>query len=318
MPSTTRLYHEHPTLTEFEARVLRSEPGDDGSLHVVLDQTAFYPTGGGQPHDIGYLQDAPVLDVWENGEEVVHRIDGTELPEAVSARVDWDRRVDHRQQHTGQHILSRAFELVLKASTIGFHLGSEKCTIDLDQLDLSPQKIIEVEDLANRIVTEDHEVRQSWHKDVSELPESIRKSFEAEGDIRLISIGEFDVNPCCGTHCERSGQVGLIKVLKLEKNKNGTRVEFVCGRRALQDYRARHEELGSVARDLTTDALDVRNRVEALRSEHKETRSRLEKADKELRQLLTQAWAEEARKESSSMLVKELDASRQSWMSPLA
>jgi len=315
MTTTRRLYHEDPELRTFEASVQAVEPAGEGAFDIVLDRTAFYPTGGGQPHDTGRLGDAAVTDVWEAGDVVVHRVDRSLGLGAVRGEVDWTRRLDHRRQHTGQHILSRAFEEEAGAATVGFHLGTDRCSIDLDRADVGTAALERTEARANAVVLENLPVTTAWYEDPASVPGGVRKAFPGPGPVRLVSIGDFDRNPCCGTHCLRTGEVGPVKILRTERKKGGTRVEFLCGTRALTDYVRRYRALRSVALALTTEDLEVPARVAALREEQKALRARLEKAEEDLRARLVSEWAGEV---GTGLLVRGLDADRSAWLTPLA
>lgn len=227
---TERLYYSDSQLLDFTATVLEVRRAGD-LTHVVLDRTAFYPTGGGQPNDTGYIEADRVVDVIEDESgQIIHVIEGRAAVSAgqvVRGRIDAGRRLDHMQQHTGQHILSRAFVQVCGAQTRSFHLGAESSTIDIELGELDEEKLRAAEELANQIVFEDRAIR------VHMLDR------EAGSDpTRIIEIENFDMTPCGGTHAARTGQVGLIAIRSHERAKRMTRVEFLCGRRALLDYRA--------------------------------------------------------------------------------
>jgi alanyl-tRNA synthetase len=238
MAHTERLYYTDSYLREFTARVIRTDTGPNG-VRVYLDRTAFYPESGGQPSDGGTLAGLPVLDVVDEGDEVAHILTGMPEGEAVAGVIDWDRRFDHMQQHTGQHILSAAIEHAGGYKTVSFHMGAESATIDLDSDRVGSKQIEEAEDLANRTVFENRPVKISFRSaaEVQEL--DLRKPTEREGDIRLVEVEELDLSACGGTHVSRSGGVGIISIRKIERAKGLTRVEFVCGGRALR--RARHD-----------------------------------------------------------------------------
>ncbi len=311
MVTTLRLYHDDPELRNFEARVLLARPGPGGSAEVLLDRTAFYPTGGGQPHDLGTLGGRAVLEVFEEGEAVVHRLDGPVAGETVRGEVDWDRRLDHRQQHTGQHLLSRAFLDAAGAGTVGFHLGAARCTIDLDREDLSEASVERAEREANAAVLADLPVTVAWYDDPARVPREVRKDVPTTGRIRVVSVGNYDHNLCCGTHCPRSGQVGPVKVLRWERRKGGIRLEFVCGGRALADHRAKHAALRGIALALTTEELEVPGRVASLVEEHKALRARVERTEAELRGRLIAAWAAEP---GAGAFHRDLGPERAGWL----
>ena len=240
---TKHLYYVDSYLTEFAATVIdRLTVGRKTA--VVLDQTAFYPASGGQPCDTGVLGGARVESVEEDASgRIIHVLDSSPPSGEVRGCIDWSRRFDHMQQHTGQHILSQAFLGVAKASTLSFHLGLETSTIDLDLAQADPGVLQQVEDLAARIVFEDRIVR-ILNVGRQELPSlGVRKESQREGEIRVIDIDGFDRSPCGGTHVRRCGEVGLIFILGGERYKGGTRIEFVCGGRVLRSFRKDHEAL---------------------------------------------------------------------------
>ena len=247
---TVRLFEEDPYLKTFEARILNTTE-TEGKTAVVLDRTAFYPASGGQPCDGGTLNGIPVIDVTEDEENIVHRVDGKLNEDAIQGEIDWSRRFDHMQQHTGQHILSQAFFRGAGAMTVGFHMGNELSTIDLAELTASDELIRDIESMANAIVFEDRSVQNHLVKKEQIESVPLRKPPAVGGDIRVVEIEDFDHVACCGTHVRRAGEVGLIKILRYERYKGGTRVTFVCGKRALDDYAQKTTVLRETCRQLT-------------------------------------------------------------------
>lgn len=233
---TDRLYYKDQYLQNFSARIIETRALPDGRWGLILDRTAFYPEGGGQPGDRGYLNDIEVLEVVEEDGQIVHIT--PEIP-ALDARgcIDWGRRFDHMQQHSGEHILCGAFVKILGAVNTGFHLGQYSSQIDLELNGLSPGEVTAVEREANQIVFADLPIPTLFLQ-TPELGEyRLRKSPEKDfSRIRLVSIKDFDCCPCGGTHVSSTGQVGLIKIRYWERKKNGVRIDFVCGARALEDY----------------------------------------------------------------------------------
>ncbi len=246
---TKHLYYEDSYLTKFTAAVLE-QFNVGGKPAVVLDQTAFYPASGGQPCDTGLLGGARVESVEEDASgRIVHILDSPPSPGEVHGTIDWERRFDHMQQHTGQHILSQAFIRVSQAATLSFHLGLETSTIDIDLTRPDQSVLTAAEDLAARIVFEDRPTRilNVTGGELSAL--GVRKESHREGEIRVIDIDGFDRSPCGGTHVRRCGEIGLILILRCERYKGGTRVEFVCGGRVLKEFRKDHgalKELGQL------------------------------------------------------------------------
>lgn len=253
---TERIYYTEPALLEFTARVVACEP-NDGAHRVVLDRTAFYPTSGGQPHDVGVLETAgakvgvrDVVDEEATGR--VQHITDASLPAGAEVRgvIDSERRRDHMQQHTGQHVLSAAFERLFQFATASFHLGAESCTIDLAAKQVTPEQLKAAERLANEVVGENRPVTIRFATADEARAAGVRKVPPAQRDkLRLIDIRDFDLNACGGTHVAATGEVGAILVRKTEAVKQGTRVEFVCGLRAVRAARRDFEavtEAGSV------------------------------------------------------------------------
>ncbi len=232
---TERLYYADSYLTSFNADVVELS-SHGGRLAAVLSRTAFFPTSGGQPHDVGTLDGAQVIDVVDGG-DVIRHIVTAPISGRVRGEIDWPRRFDHMQQHTGQHVLSQAALRELGAPTLSVHFGAQTCTLDLGLADLAADAAAALEDLANSIVFEDRAVlvRQV---DESALPAlGLRRPAKTHGLIRIVEVEAFDRAACGGTHVRRTGEIGCIKVRRWERSKGGVRVEFLCGWRALRDYR---------------------------------------------------------------------------------
>ena len=272
---TKKLYHDDPYSREFSSRVIQiieagNRPG------IILEHTLFYPTSGGQPHDTGTLNDIPVLDVIEDEKQgIVHLLAGPVAGEEVDGRIDWDRRFDHMQQHTGQHLLSQAFLKVCDAETISFHMGDDSSTLDLNQPGVTVETITAVEDLANRIIYENRPVmaRIIEKKELDQYP--VRKPPAVDANIRIIEIKDFDYSPCGGTHCTQTGEIGIVKVRRSENYKGGTRIHFLCGLRALKDYQAKSiilkqigESLSAGEGDLYKNINKIQDELKYLRREH--------------------------------------------------
>ncbi len=280
---TQRLYYDDSYLRRFEARVL--SPSPDRRL-VYLDRTAFYPTSGGQPHDLGTLASQPVLDVSDEDGRIAHQLE-TPLPEGaesvpVAGVLDWTRRFDHMQQHTGQHLLSAVFLRELGAETVSFHLGAESSTIDLAAPMPTGASLARVEHAANAVVFENRPVAVSY-ADSSE-PLNLRKPSARAGAIRIVEIDSLDRSACGGTHVRATGEIGPILFRKLEKIRNNVRVEFLCGFRALEAARRDFDELSSVARFFSVPREPVLVLAEA-------QRARLEDAEKTRRRLAAELAA---------------------------
>jgi alanyl-tRNA synthetase len=247
--ATERLYYTDSHLIDFEARVVEVTDRVSGWIAVTLDRTAFYPTGGGQPSDTGVLNGARVVECTDEGETVLHIMQGPTpaVGSLVKGRVDWPRRLDHLQQHSGQHILSQAFIKLFNAPTHSFRVMDESCEIDVDLPDPTNERIERAIELANNVIWEDRPVKilQVTAEQAAELP--LRKDPARDGNLRLIEIDGFDLTPCGGTHAAHTGEVGLIAVRSWERAKGLTRIEWVAGRRALEDYRRANKTARDVA-----------------------------------------------------------------------
>jgi alanyl-tRNA synthetase len=266
---TNRIYYHEPYRTEFEATVVSCEPRDPG-FAVVLDRTAFYPSSGGQPYDLGTLDDVAVEDVVDEDDGVIVHVVKRALPAGatVAGRIDWRRRFDHMQQHTAQHVLSAAFDHLFAARTESFHLGTAASTIDLGR-DVTPQQVRDAEDEANRIVWEDRPVhiRFASAEEARALP--LRKESIRSGPLRLIDVEGFDLSACGGTHVARTGAIGLIAVAATEKFRGGSRVEFLAGGRALSRFRAWRDAFAATSRHLSVQPAELAAAVEKLQLETK-------------------------------------------------
>jgi alanyl-tRNA synthetase len=278
---TARLYRDDPYLLEFDAQVLAVRE-HEGRPAVVLDRTAFYPESGGQPWDTGRLGASAVVAVFDNGAEVVHVLDRPLPPGPVRGSVDAERRADHRQQHHGQHLLSRAFVEEAQAQTVSFHLGALESSIDLDRL-IGSEQAEAAERKTNEIV---------W----SARPVSVRVVTRAEatalgltpppdaGDaVRLVDAEGFDRQPCGGTHPRNTAEVGVVLVTSLERYKGGTRVHFVCGERARRAFRESTQALDAIGRALSVSRAGAAEAVQRLVDQQaQDTRKMAELQDRAL------------------------------------
>jgi alanyl-tRNA synthetase len=296
---------DDPYTVSFRARVVACHRDDEGRVTAVLDKSYFYPDSGGQTADAGVIGSHRVSDVQEgDGESVCHVVDADPAEverltgKTVECRVDWRRRFDHMQQHTGQHVLSRAFVETAGLHTVSFHMGEETCTIDLEGSGFGADAAARAEELANNIVTENRPIIVR-NVPVGELNDDegveLRRSIpEGVMVARLVEVADFDVIPCCGTHVRTTGELGLIKVLKNEKAKGLQRVHFAVGERALRDYRDKHEIVQALGSRLTTSTADIGAKVEKLLAEGQQARKDFKRlsqalAGYEARQLLESA-----------------------------
>ncbi|OGD26123.1 MAG: hypothetical protein A2Y56_14470 [Candidatus Aminicenantes bacterium RBG_13_63_10] len=282
---TTRLYFENACRTEFEARVLERLERE-GKPAVVLDRTCFYPESGGQPWDTGTLNGAPVVQVLEEGDSILHVLGGDPGPAlepgaAVAGRIDWPRRFDHMQQHTGQHILSQAFVEILSGETRSFHLGADVSTLEIGLGRVEEVDLERVERRANEIVFRGLEVKTYFvpAEKIGDVP--LRRPPKKEGTIRVVEVEGFDYSACGGTHCRRTGEVGLVKIIRWDKIRGNLRFEFLCGGRALEDYGRRNSALRRISGLFSVSDTDAPASVEKalgeLKAQNKAARALKEK-----------------------------------------
>ncbi len=292
---TTKIYWEDSSVTRFTARVTDTWL-EEGRRIVVLDRTAFYPTGGGQPCDTGVIDSARVIDVeMAEDERIFHRLEGDAsfaAGEEVSCEIDRDHRLEMMQQHTGQHILSQAFFQLFGAETKGFRITDRSAEIDLT-LELHPNEIeraiVRAEDLANKVVFDNREIRvhNVTPEEAANFP--LRKESFIPDCLRIVEITDYDWSPCGGTHTKRTGEVGLIAVRGWERAKKMARVRFVCGVRALRDYRIANRTADSIALKFTVGREEVEGSVARLFDENK----RLVRRVRELAGVAAQVEAQE-------------------------
>jgi alanyl-tRNA synthetase len=308
--STHRIYYTEPAVVEFEAGVTACDPDSEhtGRWRVTLDRTAFYPTSGGQPHDIGTLGETPVLDVVESESgDVQHLVAGPLEPgQRVYGRVDAARRRDHMQQHTGQHVLSAAFSRLLAVRTESFHLGTH-ATIDLAR-EVTPAEIAAAEDEANRVVWEDRPVGIRFVPRAEAGMLDLRKEPVREGELRLIDIEDFDLSACGGTHVTRTGEIGVIAVRAWERFKGASRLEFVCGRRALGAFRDLRDVVTASVKQLSVLPLELPAAIERTLIETRDLRRELRGRSEQLARYQARELAAGAMPVSGWWLVAEVIA----------
>jgi alanyl-tRNA synthetase len=262
-----KLCYENPYEREFTAEVINVIEKEN-KYHVELDKTFFYPEGGGQPSDTGYINGAAVSYVYEEGEKIYHVVEVKPLKiHKVKCSIDWDTRFDYMQQHLGQHILSACIADLFNATTIGFHLGKDSSSIDLDRT-INLDEIKSAEKKANKIVLDNINVEVLYPTN-SELKKlSLKKIPVKAGEkLRIVKISDIDVNPCCGTHPRSTIEVQLIKIIKVEKYKTGVRIEFICGGRAVSDYATKHESMEKMSKLLSCNNATLLSEVERLSGE---------------------------------------------------
>ncbi|MCK4237446.1 MAG: hypothetical protein KAX38_10035 [Candidatus Krumholzibacteria bacterium] len=289
-----RGYLADPYRVDFSARVREVEPAGGGRFGVYLDRTFFYPFSGGQPDDRGALGGKRVVEVTEDDNGVRHLVEGElKAGEEVEGHIDWNRRFDHMQQHSGQHLLSQVFLDMLKLQTVGFHLGDNICTIDLDGDLHSVEDIESVESSVNELIWQAVPIkdrvigREEYEKLTlygegdagkrvrSRLPETAER-------VRIVEIVGVDSSTCCGTHCRSTGEIGMIKITGTERVRGRARVEFVCGVRALTDYAGKHRLVNSLSLRFSTDWRELGKVVDKLSEENKSLRKANEELGREL------------------------------------
>ena len=272
---TSRIYYTDPYCRRFDA-VVTDAFDLDRRPAVVLDRTAFYPSSGGQPFDSGRLGGTVVVDVRDDDRGVVHVLSTPlALGAVVGGEIDWTRRFDHMQQHTGQHLLSAAFDRLFDNQTVGFHMGAETSTIDLVR-EASQDEIARAEDEANRVVWENREVSIRFVDPSKRDPQGpalpLRKESAREGVLRLIDVAGFDLSACGGTHVARTGAIGMVAIAAAEKVRGGTRVTFACGERALRLFRTLRESVTGSTRALSVLPAQVPAAIERMQAEARDLR----------------------------------------------
>ncbi len=280
MEPTRRLFDEDSYMTEFESAVLSCEENDRG-FDIVLDSTAFFPEGGGQFPDKGTLNGIEVLDVQEDKEGIIHHFVSKEFSagEKISGKIDWAQRFDFMQQHSGEHIFSGLAHSKFGANNVGFHLGYEETTIDLD-VPLSEEQVAELELLANEAVYKNFPIEISFPsaEELEVLPYRSKKKLS--GKIRIVTFPGYDICACCGTHVKRTGEIGIIKLTSFQNYKGGTRLFMLCGKRAFLDYQRKNSDVIKVTNSLSVKPEEIRSAVKRLENEiteHKIYESALKK-----------------------------------------
>lgn len=278
-----RLYYAQPDCKSFTSNVVKIEKDDNGKIFVVLNQTAFYPTGGGQPHDTGTINGVSVIDVVEVDGEIRHYLSGEiDATGEVDCKINWARRFDHMQQHSGQHILSAAFVKLFEFPTVSFHLGTNLVSIDIEAENVTDEQLKAAEELANDVILENRPIEVKWVTEDELHQYPLRKQIQATDEIRLVIIPEFDYNGCGGTHPEYTGQMSSLKIISAEKHRGNTRVHFACGQRVLGLLHDKTHAVGEASKLLSAPEDGIGKAIEKLL----ETNHSLEKALKEAQEAL--------------------------------
>ena len=271
---TEKLYYTDPFLKEFTATVLSCEPDKTG-FRVVLDRTAFYPEGGGQPADHGTLNSISVTDVHEKDGVIFHTCEkAVEIGQTVTGSIDWVRRFDHMQQHSGEHILSGILCADYHCDNVGFHMGADTVTIDYNT-DITWEQALDAERKANEVIWADRPVEITWPDKAALDALDYRSKKELTGPVRIVTFPAADCCACCGTHVLRAGQVGLVKVLSCQKFREGVRMEILCGQRALRYLGIVYDQDRAVAQRLSVKPVDTLTAVERLEEELTAAKSRI-------------------------------------------
>ena len=267
MKPTKRLFDEDAYLTEFEAEVLSCTETETG-FETVFDQTAFFPEGGGQFPDKGTLNGIEVLDVREDKEGVIHHFTKTGFApgEKVHGKIDWKQRFDFMQQHSGEHIFSGLAHSKFGANNVGFHLGYEETTIDLD-VPLTEKDVLELELLANEAVYKNLPVEISYPSEEELVVLPYRSKKKLTGKIRIVTFPGYDICACCGTHVKRTGEIGIIKLTAFQNYKGGTRLFMLCGKRAFKDYQNKNSDVIKVTNSLSVKPNELCLAVKRLENE---------------------------------------------------
>lgn len=294
---TKKLYYESAYIREWGTRITRKWEREDGA-YLVLEETAFYPHGGGQPCDLGWIDAIPVLDVVLEEGEILHKVERFPEKEEVQCRLNWDRRFDHMQHHSGQHLLSAMCLEVCEAETLSFHLGQDYATIDIARADLSPAEMIMLELGVNDQIYLNRKVSSYFvtREQAAALP--LVKQPKVTEDIRIVEIEGIEYNACGGTHVSATGEIGMIKLLRAEKQKGHLRIYFKCGYRALKEFNAGIDILSSLSARFNTSKEEILDRIA--------------KWDQEQKQLQTELNAVKA--ENDAYLAEKLLAGRQSGL----
>lgn len=286
-----KLYYQLPYVKQFEAKVLSCEKGKKG-FEVILDRTGFYPEGGGQPSDTGMLGEARVLEVHEKGEEIIHYTDREmQTGQTVAGTIDWEGRFSNMQQHSGEHIVSGLIHGRYGYDNVGFHMGHEEMTIDLNG-SLTWTQLMEIEKEANEVVYSNQYIAVTYptEEELAEL--DYRSKKELTGQVRIVEIPGSDCCACCGTHVERTGEIGAIKFLSMIHYKGGVRISMICGAKAMEDYDRKTDQAIAISNLLSAKPDRLAEAVERLKNEAAEKDARIGALTRELFTLKAERYEE--------------------------
>ena len=261
-----KLYYDSPYIREFEAVVLSCELGKKG-YEVVLDQTAFYPEGGGQPTDTGILGGVKVLAVHEKAGVITHYLEAPlTVGDKVTGTIDWNNRFIHMQEHSGEHLVSGLIHERFGYDNVGFHMGTDEVTIDFNGM-IEWDQLMEIEKKANEIIWDNREIYADFPSKEELDALDYRSKKELTGDVRIVKIPGGDVCACCGTHVKRTGEIGLVKFLSMINYKGGVRISLLCGKRAMADYEKKREEVQKVSVMLSAKPAEISQAVDKMKME---------------------------------------------------
>lgn len=281
---TRKLYDLDSHRRDFSATVLRCDP-DGARYAVVLDQTVFFPEGGGQPADTGVLGGARVLDVQLLPDAIVHYTDAPLAPGAqVRGQIDWPQRFRRMQGHSGEHIISGLIHKEYGFDNVGFHLGEDAITMDYSG-ELTWTQLMHIEQLANEAVYRNVPIRAEYPAPEQLAHMEYRSKLDLKEDVRIVTVEGYDVCACCAPHVSHSGEVGLLKIIDSMRHRGGTRLTLLCGEAALLDYEALHENNAAVSAALSAKRLETGGAIARVMAEQEERRAELTKLKRELLQL---------------------------------
>lgn len=294
---TQKIYMENPYLRELDADVL-DKKFRNNKYYIKLNRTIFYPDlSGGQPGDKGTINGIEVEKSFEENGEIIHILNENLSGNKVKIVIDWDNRLDLMQQHTGQHLLSSSFYRLFSGETIGFHLGRDYVYIDLTLDKLAPDDMEKIEILANKIICSNFDIKSYFVNETQLNKIPVRKPSTVSSPIRIVEIESIDYSPCGGTHLKNTGEIGMIKIRRWEKYKEGIRVEFVCGNRALKDYSWKNEYINKISMLLSAKDKKVLPKLEKFLQD----KENLEKENRDLKENLAKIKANELLAEAKHM-----------------
>lgn len=277
-----KLYYDIPYVKTFEAKVTECRTGSEGFFEIILDRTAFYPEGGGQPADMGTLGEVAVLDVREKKEGIVHITDKPlKVGSAVAGNIDWERRFCHMQNHSGEHLLSGIVHKHYGLDNVGFHMGKDEVTVDFNGT-LTQEQLEAAETEVNNLIWQNIPVLEFYPSKEELSSMDYRSKKELTGQVRIIKIPDGDVCACCGTHVMTTGEIGILKVTGMIHYKGGVRVSMLCGRMALLDYRRKQKSVTGISALLSAKPENILEAVEKLKEEGMKKEGRISQLSKEL------------------------------------